>query len=254
MQSPADTWWRWFYTNAPAAWMSAVVAITTLIYVLRTRKRPRRLVVREAAKSSLVRIWTSVREKIGITFEGRSIKTLGQIDFELLNEGSEVIQRPVVTFTLPDETRILDTHTAPEELQAERQMESCKVTVKLPYVNPFHDHRQVISLSVLVDGPTSPVKVAGAGEGWSVRHKRLPSDLRSALHEMRGFAVFTAYFAAAASYKDWAWAKFDIGAHRFSWQDLFILSPILFGLAAVATWGVSALKKASKRQPTGWRV
>ncbi len=254
MQSPTDTLWHWFYTNAPAAWFSAVAATVTLIYVLRTRKKPRRLVVRETAKSSLVRIWPSIREKIGITFDGRSIDTLGQIDLEILNEGSDTIQQPEITLTLPAETRVLDAHAIPEDLLAVCQIHPSKVIVKLPYLNPFRDHRQTVTLSILVEGPTGPVKATGGGEGWSLLHKRLPSKWQSFLNEAKGPLVFWVYMLSALLYKDWAWTKFGIAARKFVWRDLYILSPIIFVASGLVAWGIRSINNEAGRRPTGWKV
>jgi hypothetical protein len=93
----SETWFHWFYTNAPAAWLSAFLATASLIFVLKARAKPRRVVIREVGRSSLVRIWPGVRKKIKMTFDGNNIEALGQIDIDVSNCGSQVIQQPEFT-------------------------------------------------------------------------------------------------------------------------------------------------------------
>ena len=46
-QPAQDSLRHWLYTNAPAAWTSAVIAFSLFIWNLALRKRPKRLVIRE---------------------------------------------------------------------------------------------------------------------------------------------------------------------------------------------------------------
>jgi hypothetical protein len=72
-QASQDTWLHWLYTDAPAAWLSALAAFIAFVLALRSRKKPKRLVVREIRNSSLIRIWPSIRPKIKMTFDDQPI-------------------------------------------------------------------------------------------------------------------------------------------------------------------------------------
>lgn len=169
---------QWLYTNAPAAWISAVVAVVTCVYVLWSRKKPRRLLVRYLASSSLVRVWPSVKKKIDIRFDGQAIRTLTQVDLEIMNEGSEAIASAGFTITLPPKSRILDILVTPQEFKTSATYDDRVVSMSLPYINPFRDHKQVCVVSILADGSMYPLEVRGGGEGWSVRHIPRPTQRR----------------------------------------------------------------------------
>jgi hypothetical protein len=166
VQSVPDSWTHWVYTNAPAAWLSALVATIGCLILIRRRIRPRRLVIRELGTSSLVRVWPGVRQKIKISFDDRPITILGQIDYEVFNEGSDVIQNSDFTLTFPAESIVLDVLLTPEDVAAELKIEANKVTVRLPYINPVREHRQRLTLSILVDGNPAKVGIVGSGAGW----------------------------------------------------------------------------------------
>ena len=172
---------HWFSTNAPAAWFAATVSFFSLLYVLRSRKKPKKLVVREVRNSSLINIWPGVRPKIKMTFCDKPIGTLGQVDGDIFNEGSGTIQNPTFTLTLPSESRVLDILITPDDFGAKPTLEGEKLTLALPYLNSVREHGEVLKLSVLVDGKTEPIKISGGGEGWSVRYRALVNPRRQRL-------------------------------------------------------------------------
>lgn len=174
VQTQSDSILHWLYTNAPAAWIAAFVAVTGLL--LRLRKKPRRLVFRERRNSSLIRIWPTVRSQIKITFADRPIGRLGQIEGEVFNEGSDPIQHPTFTVNLPTAASILDARISPEGCGGKCEIQGNTATVTLDYLNPFQDHRQLFKVAILADGETTDVTVRGSGEGWSVRHIPLPTS------------------------------------------------------------------------------
>jgi hypothetical protein len=83
-------------------------------------------VIRDVGTSSLVRVWPGVRRKIKISFDDKPITMLGQIDYELFNEGSDVIQNPDFTFTFPTESIVLDVLLLPDDAAAELKIERNK--------------------------------------------------------------------------------------------------------------------------------
>lgn len=252
LQSQQDTWWHWLYTNAPAAWISALIALTSLLVVLKKRKRAKRIVIQEVSRSSLIRIWPTVRRKIQITFDSRTISTLGQIDLELFNEGSEFIDTPELILTLPEGTRVLDTHTSPEDATVECQIEQNKVSVRLPYLNPLQEHHQMIRLSLLVDGSTAPVRVAGGGQGWSLRHCRLPSPKRRFWSDMAEFILVWTVLVVSFPYMQWAQKRFGVGDWEVSWRVLYLGTPLLVPLVMAILLSYRRRRRESKRRRAGW--
>src|SRR5260370_42262484 len=156
-------WLQLLYDIAPAAGLSALRVAVAVCLAFRSRKKPRRLVVREVRNSSVVRIWPSVRHKIKMEFEDRTIKSLAQVEAEVFNEGSETIEGPNFTLTLPDGCVVLDIAASPEEFQAGTVIDSHSVSISLPYLNAVREHKQVVKLSVLADAHTDPIKVSVSG-------------------------------------------------------------------------------------------
>lgn len=165
-------------TNAPAAWISALVAASSCILLLRSRKTPKKLVFREVSNTSVVSIWPAVRDKIKMTFDDKPISSLGQIEARVFNSGSEVIHEPSFVVSLPKKSEVLSVSTSPEHFNAQWIVRDNTVTVSLPYLNPVRDHSQIVKLSLLTEGRTKIVGITGGGEGWSVKHLALPNPKR----------------------------------------------------------------------------
>ncbi len=251
-QNPTESWWHWLYTNAPAAWTSAAVAIVSLLVVLRTRRRPKRIVIREISRSSLIRIWPSVRRNIRITFGGDPINTLGQIDFEIFNEGSEFIDQPALNLILPTETRILGSHAEPEEANAQCQTDKSRLTVRLPHLNPIREHRQIVFLSVLVDGPTTPLKITGGGEGWSLLRQSLPTAKQQFWYGILRTSMVLAWILLSILYSLWVEKKFGIGPWEFSWRSFYVGTPVIITMVILATLDIRSTRKKLKRPLSSW--
>jgi hypothetical protein len=243
IQNAPDSLTRWFFTNAPAAWISAVVAISTLVYVLSSRKKASRIVVRETRNTTLVTIWPSVRENIELLYLGHKIDTLAQIDLDIFNQGSEVIHRPSLAVALPSGSRVLGTRLIPEDDGAYRQVEGAKVTLILPYINPVAQHEHIWTLSILADGDTERITISGGGEGWSVQHSPLPTS-----EQLRGRrTVLTMAGACAVSFSfAFGWymeTRYGIRFFEVSWRAFFTgalgsLPLFLVGVSAYRLLGV----------------
>jgi hypothetical protein len=222
---PDVTFGRWFYTNAPAAWISAVIATVGFLLVLRSRKKPKRIIVRETKNTTLVTIWPSVRSNIELFYAGRKINNLAQVNVDIFNEGSEVIQRPSLAVVLPVGCNVLAAVLEPEEEGISHEINKNKVTVLLPYLNPVGDHNHVWKLSILADGDTTKLTVSGGGEGWSVQHTTLPSGELLAkwapalLIGLLGAMVFLFF------YERYITIHFGVGAFEISWRALVLGFP-----------------------------
>jgi|SRR5579864_5692292 len=192
VQGPPETVLHWLYTNAPAAWISALVATVTVGFLLYSRKRPNRIVIREIRNTSVVRIRPSVRNKIKMTFDDKPIETLGQIEGEIVNDGSGVITTPKFVFTLAEDSIVLDALITPQDFGATAEIDRNTVTIALPYLNPVREDKQIVRLSLLVDGTTENIKTTGGGEGWSVWYLPVSNPKRE-LYWNIGFAVFVVF-------------------------------------------------------------
>jgi hypothetical protein len=128
------------------------------------------VVIREVRNSSLLHVPRGIRDRISITFDESRISEVGQIEAEIFNGGSETIQNPRFTLTLPEGAKILDALLTPNEGAPASVIGENFVEVRVNYLNPVREHNHRLTLSLLVDGDTAPVKATGSGEGWSVRY------------------------------------------------------------------------------------
>lgn len=234
-QAHSESLLHWLYTNAPAAWISALIALA--LFALQLRKRPRRIVVRELPSASFVHVEPSLRHRITTAFDGHPINTLMVAAFELYNEGSEHIQNAALTVILPAGTVVLQATVLPRDCGPKCEVGGDnRVTLSLPYVNPFREHKQLFRLFVLADGETRHAKITGSGEGWSVRYSPLPDPRRMGrIHLIPGAAgmvtgaVSTLYLFYLARV-----LRIDKPI-AFSLKALLASVPIL-GLFVVALW------------------
>lgn len=165
----------WFYTNAPAAWISAFVAAITCAILLWTRKKPNRIIIREEINTSLISIRKAFIEKIKVSYENRNIGSLGQVALTVYNEGSDVIRYPTFTLNFPERSTVLEMWVDPEEVNDTYVIQGNKTTIKLRYLNPIRDHKQKVIILFAIDGKTNPVTTNGSGEGWSIKYIPLPT-------------------------------------------------------------------------------
>lgn len=240
IQNAPNNWTQWFYTNAPAAWFSAVTAITTLVFVLRSRKKPNKIVVREISNGSLVHIWPSVRDKITVAFLGRLIQNLGQLDLEIFNEGSDVIKHPGIEISLQGGSTILDLLLTPPDPQAQTQVNANKVILRFPYLNPHREHKQVVKVSVLLEGNPEQVVVSGDGEGWSCRHVPMPrpTQLLNSLTWSMILVLASGFFLGLLT-----WSIFGV-RHRTGTLITLLVAGLIMGLV-----GLVGLRRVSRFSP-----
>jgi len=63
-QAQSESLFHWLYTNPPAAWITAVAAVVTLVVLLVRRQRPRRLVMRELPSVSFLSVDPAMHHRI----------------------------------------------------------------------------------------------------------------------------------------------------------------------------------------------
>lgn len=253
LQSQPDTFFHWFYTNAPAAWMSALIAVVTCLLVIRSKKKPRRIVVREVSNTSLVRIRPEVRHKIKMSFEDRPIKTVGQIEAEIFNEGSDVIHSPAFVLTVPPDSVVLDVLLTPSHLRPTSDIDGNRITITLPYLNPICEHSEMVKLSLVVDGETT-VGVSGSGEGWSVRYLPLANPKREMYWDLGLALCVLALLDTMYPYAAYIEKKYGIGPTEMSWRVFVASLPVLvLGLLISGLWlarKVRRLRREMCKSPT----
>jgi len=232
-EDPNATWGRWFYTNAPAAWISAFIATTTLVLVLRSRKNPKRVIVREVRNSSLIEVWPRIRDRITVAFEGRPISGLGQVELELFNSGSEVIENAEVVLTLSEDAKILGYVFEPSDLNVSATVQDNKVNLVLPFLNPVKEHGHLITGSFLLEEYAELVAVSGMGQGWSVKHSPLPTDKRIRIYAITLMFFLVVVAAGGFAYGRYMEQRFGIGEYEVSLRALIAVLPF-FGLLALA--------------------
>lgn len=234
MQPESSAVVQWFYTNAPAAWLSAVIALFSLTFVLVARKRPNRVLVRLISASSLVKIWSGVKEKIALTFEGKNVTALGLLEFTIANTGSDAIKQASITFTIPSSSQILGVQITPSDCQATCTIDQNRFTVLMPYLNPHRDHYQVFDVTALVDGQLEPISVSGIGEGWSARYQGLPTDRQLKRNRRVLIMLLFLFGAITFFYMKLIEQYFGVPGNEYSLRSAVASLPLVIGMIGVS--------------------
>jgi hypothetical protein len=234
VQAQPESLLHWLYTNAPAAWISALIAVSVL--GIQLRKKPKRLVIRELRNTSLINIQRPLREKIKMTFADRPIQGLAQVEGEIFNEGSDTIQRARITLTFPLATALLDARVTPDDAGAQCDISDKTATITLPYLNSVRDHKQLLKISILADGDTGAIKASGGGEGWSTRYLALPTVTQQRKAIRANLVVSCAIFALLVLYLWWMGRYFDIGASEVSLRSALLGAPVVCVVAPILYW------------------
>jgi hypothetical protein len=205
IDQPQSEFWHWLYTNAPAAWIAALVATVSLILVQVRRHRPKRLVVRELPSVSFLNVAAGMRHRITTTFDDRQINALVAVAYDVYNEGSDPIRNAAFTLALPRGAFVLNAAIRPRDSEPICEWTGADnlVKVSLPYVNPFREHKQLLRLLVLADGETHEATISGSGEGWSVRYVPLPGPGYARKLQISAGLAGVVIGAASAAYIDY---------------------------------------------------
>lgn len=218
---------NWLYTNAPAAWLSATVALCTLCWLLYSRKKPKRLVMTETANISLLDIRAKIRKRMGITFDGEEINALRQLEFEVYNEGMEVIVKPCITVTLSPEAMVLDCFVSINGDQPPYEISENKIAITLPFVNSIQDHSEIITIAILADDIYGSAKVSGGGEGWSVRQNELLTPSEHLIATLKFAGLSTIFFLTSILYILIVKKYVPLQSADTGWQGFFYALPVL---------------------------
>ncbi len=188
---PAD--WSAVYGAAVGATITGLFAV--FVWWL-GRRRPNKVLVREAGVTSLVRIAKSVRADIATTFKGSAVTNLSQVEFNIQNVGHDPIESVALIFTLPADTAILGHETGGPDGRTSGVLRGPAILeISLRYLNPYRDHREAVTLKIVCDGPVAGWTVAGSGRGWSTQSRRLADDERRGWRLTYGFIALALAFA-----------------------------------------------------------
>lgn len=185
-----------------------------------------------------------------MTFEGKAINSLGQIDLEVFNEGSEVIQNPTFVIALPKTSEILEVLLTPQDGGPTRTFEKNNATISIQYFNPVREHSHVLSVSILVDGETAPIKVIGAGEGWSIRHVQLPSKEQVKYRLNIFIGCMITGIISSLYYLYYITERLNISPFEFSYRSTVAVLPVLlliFPTYFLIRWMSNSIGLASPR-------
>jgi hypothetical protein len=233
----------WLFSDAGAGWALWLLTLVTWGIAFARRKRASRITVVQIERASLVRRRSAYSDLIDVTFAGDPVNNLGETQILVTNEGSEVIRNIVLTMSFPTTTKVLHAiphSTTDEETPAGWQLETAdhELTLRLPYLNPFKEHKHGCRLSLFVDGFANGMTVSGGGAGWSVSY--LPA--LSPKQELRN-ARATLWFAVGASALGVVYAMlmprlFNISPNEVSLRSLLLSTPavaLLFAAGRVAS-------------------
>jgi hypothetical protein len=229
--------WEWFIGEPGGVWIIGIVSVLLLAYEHFQRARPKRLVVTEGERSSLLSVHPDFRDKIAATYEGVRVRELSQLEVVLSNRGNETITAPSLTVSVPDAI-VLAAHASGEfgGASATIELSERSVRVKLPYVNSRH-HGHKVLFRLVADGSLESVSFAGGGEGWSVLEAH-PKRTRAWISGITALVMGTAVIGVAL-----------FGNPDFCGRDMgvVIVGMGFYGFAAVTSGAMSLMDALADR-------
>jgi hypothetical protein len=235
---------EWLFSEAGAGWVFGLVSAAVLLISFIRRKRPQRIVVRELHRTTLVRIRPDVRRRIDVSFDGMRVNNLGELELEIVNDGSETIRDAHMTVTFPEGTRILETSQdqGMANIPLSIHHEANALRLSVPYLNAYRDHGHRLVVGILLDGASQDPSVRGSGDGWSVTHVRVPGvvDVERSLRQV--MAMLVAVLIIGLLY---AWLLFryrGIGPTEVSWRSLFWSLPFLVLMVLTLAYGARRMR------------
>lgn len=233
--NPVNGFWSWLSSDAAAGWVVAFLTAAAFVVSVKRRKRPGRIVIRDVERSSLVRVRSSVLSRISVEFDGHPVANLGQLDFLLSNDGSTVIREARITVEFPSSTSVLEAAQLPDDsdVRIECTLAASDVSVRIPYLNPYRDHSHAIRMSLIVDGVDQEATIRGSGEGWSVRHLKLPSRAEFQ-HRGRNLALSLIGLSFVIPVYGWGLNRyFGYGWDEMSWRVWAAFAPLFLLLGVI---------------------
>jgi hypothetical protein len=220
-----------------------IASTAALLFSFLRRRKPSHVVVRETRFIEPVRVRSSIRERVRITFDGEEIERLGQLNAEVYNKGSEPIAHPTITVEFPSETTVLDASLADDDAAATVSIDQNRVRITCDYLNPVSDHQQRLHLSAIVSGDPGNIRVYGGGEGWSVRRLPLPTPRAVLRHLFVFTALGVVLVASSYVYGRWLEKHYGISLSEVSLRAFLAYLPFWLLLASWLVWSIMSLRR-----------
>jgi hypothetical protein len=235
----------WIFSPAGAGWVFGVVSLLALIITRGRDLRPRRVVVQELRRVEPISIRANLKDRIKITFDGNDVKSLGQIEASIFNEGKDTIKEPEISIEFPENIKVIDATVSESSANGIAEWAGNVAHLKFKFLNAKKEHRHIEKVSIITSGLIDRIKVTGGGEGWSVRHIHLPTaaEQRTASRRMLWSSII--FFVIMLA--DLLIARFlGIGMDEVSPRANMVVLPLAIAFAA---WLVLILVQ-SKNTPT----
>jgi hypothetical protein len=167
---------EWLVTDAGAGWIVGILGLSATMYGQITKRRPTIVVCKEAGKFSLIEIDKKVKENIQVKYKSLDIENLSQIELELFNNGAKTIKNFKMDILFDKGTKILDVVTGKTtDITGKWTSKHNSLNLELPYLNSYSGHHTKLTVKILCDGTINSLEISGGGEGWSLKHKKLPT-------------------------------------------------------------------------------
>lgn len=232
---------NWIFSEAGAGWIIGVLSLIVLLITRLMDKRPSRIVFKEVRKTNPISIRPGIKDKIKIIFQGREVSQLGQIESELFNEGKDPIKKPVINIEVPDSVEVLDCSTH-EISKASIQIDKNIIILSLDYLNPYKEHKQKEIISIITSGKVDSMKVYGSGEGWSVKHLQLPTELQQKKDLYAVLISSVILLIVGFVYGMWIMRAYGIGMRELSLRAFIAYIPIMVPLLIWCMWVIKKSK------------
>jgi len=160
---------EWLKNPVVAALCSGALGVfgTVLVWFL-NRKKANKIQLYLVDVTSLLNIDSTIRPMVAATYKEHPVKELSQVEYAVINSGAEKIKDIALTFTFAEKTSVLQS-AVNSVADFEQEIRKNQVVIKIPYLNTYRDHGEVLTLKVLCDGPVNQITIGGRGEGWTVQ-------------------------------------------------------------------------------------
>jgi hypothetical protein len=167
------------FRKSGAGWIAWVTTVVIFVITLwRNRRRPQKVVCRKRRVTSLVDVKKTVGTRIKVTLDNKVVQNLSLIEFDVVNAGITIINDIRILFNFDPSTKILDRRIKEHSVRAadfelhvgttEQNIED----IRIPYLNPYSEHRHKIFVGILCDGEVDDVTIIGGGPGWTIQHQQ----------------------------------------------------------------------------------
>jgi hypothetical protein len=233
---------QWLISDAGAGWIFGLISLTILIVTRLTDNRPQNIVFKELRRVSPLLVRKNIQDKIYISYNGKEVSSIGQLDAEIYNSGKTPISSFSFNISIPEGIEILDI-VSESEGNINFEINGSLITVYCNYINPFKEHKHLESISILATGLLQNLVIYGHGNGWSIKHSPIPSEA-SKRKETIITQVSAAFFLILTlGYGKLIEYKYGITMSEVSLRAFYATSPIFIFLGLFIARTVFILRR-----------